>query len=209
MGLRPNILEIEDRPRSGIAEGASCDLLLMALPEGRGLEIWREIGGDQILAGLPVAILTVQNQRIARILDCTRGKNGLEEFAPEESEAQLRNLLRAVQALDIRNGPLETGAFLIDPLSYRVTHAGKETSLSVLEFRLLYFLSTRPHRFFTRDQIHAAIWHGSRSTHPRVVDVYVRRLRMKIEADPKHPVHIKTVRGMGYLFDSASRPQQQ
>ncbi len=185
--------------------GATCDLLLFVLPEGQGQEVWKEIQADQALNDLPVAILTVQTDKIAPILDSSKGTSCLKKLGHAESAAQLKKLLHVVQSSDLLPGMLKAGQFLIDPFSYHVIHAGKRISLSVLEFRLLYYLATRPNRFFTRNQLHAAIWRGSRSANPRVVDVYVRRLRLRIEADPGRPVHLKTLRGMGYLFDSASR----
>ena len=74
--------------------------------------------------------------------------------------------------------------------------------LSTLEFRLLYYLASRPNRVFTRDQLLDAVWGTDRFVTPRSVDVYVRRLREKIESDPENPVHLKTVRGAGYLFET-------
>jgi two-component system phosphate regulon response regulator PhoB len=74
--------------------------------------------------------------------------------------------------------------------------------LSTLEFRLLYYLAARPNRVFTRDQLLDAVWGTERFVTPRSVDVYVRRLREKIEADPENPAHLKTVRGAGYLFET-------
>ena len=205
MQQRPQTLATE-RPLGGaITVGASCDLLLLALPEGRGLEIWKEIRCNYALNDLSATILTVQNQEIVRILDCSKGDNCLKKLDQAESVTQLKSLPHVVQSSDIHNGPLETEEFVIDPISYRVTHAGKQSTLPVLEFRLLYYLAARPNRFFTRNQLHAEVWGDSRSANPRVVDVYIRRLRLRIEADPHHPVHLKTLRGMGYLFDSAPR----
>jgi two-component system phosphate regulon response regulator PhoB len=74
--------------------------------------------------------------------------------------------------------------------------------LSTLEFRLLYYLASRPNRVFTRDQLLDAVWGTDRFVTPRSVDVYVRRLREKVELDPQHPIHMKTVRGVGYLFET-------
>jgi two-component system phosphate regulon response regulator PhoB len=73
--------------------------------------------------------------------------------------------------------------------------------MSTLEFRLLYHLASRPNRVFSRDQLLDAVWGTDRFVTPRSVDVYIRRLREKIEPDPEHPVFLKTVRGAGYLFE--------
>jgi DNA-binding response OmpR family regulator len=186
-------------------EGATCDLLMFVLPEGQGLDVWKEIQCDQALSDLPVAILTVQSEEIVRILDCSKGNNYLKKLGRAESVPEVKNLLHGLQFSEMLNRQVEVAKLVIDPFSYRVTCEGKQTNLTVLEFRLLYYLATRPNRFFTRNQLYAAIWSGSRSINPRVVDVYIRRLRMKIEVEPENPVYLKTLRGMGYLFDSASR----
>src|SRR5208337_1051709 len=97
---------------------------------------------------------------------------------------------------------IEVGKLAIDPASYRVSQSGKPVPLSTLEFRLLYYLASRPNRVFTRDQLLDAVWGTDRFVTPRSVDVYVRRLREKIESDPENPLHLKTVRGAGYLFET-------
>src|SRR4029077_15607103 len=97
---------------------------------------------------------------------------------------------------------VEVGALRIDPAAYRVTRAGKAVPLSTLEFRLLYYLAARPNKVFSRDQLLDAVWGTERFVTPRSVDVYVRRLREKIEMDPQRPVFVKTIRGAGYLFET-------
>jgi DNA-binding response OmpR family regulator len=185
-------------------EDASCDLLLFALPGGQGLEVWKKICSEQALNDLPVAILTMQNQEMVRILDFAKDNSYLKQLGQAGSVAEIKNLLRGLKLSTSAKPPIEVAELVIDPFSHRVTREGRETTLSVLEFRLLYYLAIRPNRFFTRDHLYAAIWRGSRSINPRVVDVYIRRLRMKIEAEPDHPTYLKTLRGMGYLFDSTS-----
>ena len=96
---------------------------------------------------------------------------------------------------------LEVGTLLIDPAAYRVLRSGQPVTLSTLEFRLLYYLARRPNRVFSRDQLLDAVWGAERFVTPRSVDVYIRRLREKIEADAEQPEYLKTVRGAGYLFE--------
>jgi two-component system phosphate regulon response regulator PhoB len=96
------------------------------------------------------------------------------------------------------------GHLTIDPSSYRVQRNGEAIQLTALEFRLLYFLAARPNRVFTRDQLLDAVWGTERFVTPRSVDVYIRRLREKIEVDPVHPHYLKTMRGAGYLFETVA-----
>ena len=69
------------------------------------------------------------------------------------------------------------------------------------EFRLLQYLATHPGRVFTRDQILDAVWRDTSFVTPRSVDVYIRRLREKVERDPENPQYLKTLRGAGYRFE--------
>jgi len=72
------------------------------------------------------------------------------------------------------------------------------------EFRLLEYLARNAGKVFSRDELLDAVWRDTAFVTPRSVDVYVRRLREKIEKDPERPAHLKTVRGVGYRFDGVS-----
>jgi len=109
-----------------------------------------------------------------------------------------------VEPIGPEDRPLQVGNLHIDPGSYRVVRDGEPISLTALEFRLLYFLASKPNRVFTRDQLLDRVWGTERFVTPRSVDVYVRRLREKIEADPQNPTYLKTLRGAGYLFESGA-----
>ena len=125
-------------------------------------------------------------------------------FSPRELVARVKALLRRTEPVTEVERPIEIGKLQIDPSSYKVTRAGKPLTLSTLEFRLCYFLASRPNRVFSRDQLLDAVWGNDRFVTPRSVDVYVRRLREKIETDPEHPSYLKTVRGAGYMFESGN-----
>jgi len=75
--------------------------------------------------------------------------------------------------------------------------------MTTTEFRLLDYLARHPGRMFSRDHLLDAVWGDSRFVTPRSVDVYVRRIREKIEPDPENPRYLKTVRGAGYRFEVA------
>ncbi len=75
--------------------------------------------------------------------------------------------------------------------------------MTATEFRLLHFLASHPGKVFTRDQVLDAVWRETSFVTPRSVDVYMRRLREKIETRPEEPKYLKTVRGAGYKFEAA------
>jgi phosphate regulon transcriptional regulator PhoB len=181
-------------------------LLDLMLPKLSGLEICKEIRRDPALNRLPILMLTARGEEADRVVGLEIGADDYvtKPFSPRELVARVKALLRRAQPPDAVPRTIEAGALAIDPSSYRVTRSGKPVTLSTLEFRLLYHLASRPNRVFTRDQLLDAVWGSERFVTPRSVDVYVRRLREKIEADPQNPLHLKTVRGAGYLFETGS-----
>ena len=91
---------------------------------------------------------------------------------------------------------------MIDPSAHSVRVEGQPVELSALEFRLLHHLASHPGLVFSRDQLLDRVWGNDRSVTPRSVDVYVRRVREKIEAQPQNPVYVQTVHGVGYRFST-------
>ncbi|MBI3669046.1 MAG: response regulator transcription factor [Acidobacteria bacterium] len=182
------------------------DLLLLdlMLPKLSGLEICKEIRRDAALNRLPILMLTARGEEADRVVGLEMGADDYvtKPFSPRELVARVKALLRRAEPAGDTARPIEVGRLSIDPSAYRVTRGGKPVTLSTLEFRLLYYLASRPNKVFTRDQLLDAVWGTERFVTPRSVDVYIRRLREKIEADPERPAHLKTVRGAGYLFET-------
>jgi two-component system, OmpR family, alkaline phosphatase synthesis response regulator PhoP len=180
-------------------------ILDLMLPKMPGLEVCKEIRRDPALNRLPILMLTARGEEADRVIGLEMGADDYvtKPFSPRELAARVKALLRRSEPVGEVERAIEVGRLLIDPSSYRVTRAGKPLTLSTLEFRLIYYLAARPNRVFTRDQLLDAVWGTDRFVTPRSVDVYIRRLREKIENDPENPVHLKTVRGAGYLFESA------
>ena len=100
----------------------------------------------------------------------------------------------------------KVGEVEIDSGAMTLAVAGKPVTTTATEFRLLDCLARHPGRVFTRDQLLDAVWRDTQFVTPRSVDVYVRRLREKIEPDPENPRYLRTVRGAGYRFE-APRPE--
>jgi len=182
------------------------DLLLLdlMLPKLSGLEICKEIRRDTALNRLPIVMLTARGEEADRVVGLELGADDYvtKPFSPRELAARVKALLRRVEPAGATEKLIEVGPLRIDPASYRVTRAGKPVPLSTLEFRLLYYLASRPNKVFSRDQLLDAVWGTERFVTPRSVDVYVRRLREKIEADSQNPTYVKTVRGAGYMFET-------
>jgi two-component system, OmpR family, phosphate regulon response regulator PhoB len=186
-------------------------LLDLMLPNLSGLEICKEIRRDQALNRLPILMLTARGEEADRVIGLEMGADDYvtKPFSPRELVARIKALLRRAEPPGETVRLVQARGLQIDPSSYRVTRDSKPVTLSTLEFRLLYYLASRPNRVFTRDQLLDAVWGTERFVTPRSVDVYVRRLREKIEMDPDHPALLKTVRGAGYMFEGAAKSQEE
>jgi two-component system phosphate regulon response regulator PhoB len=125
-------------------------------------------------------------------------------FSPRELVARVKAVLRRCEVpaspAVIRAGELE-----IDALAMVLTVRGAVTTATATEFRLLHYLARHAGRVFTRDQILDAVWKDTAFVSPRSVDVYVRKLRSKIEIDPEQPRYLRTVRGAGYRFEAPKK----
>lgn len=182
------------------------DLLLLdlMLPSLSGLEICKEIRRESTLNRLPILMLTARGEETDRVVGLELGADDYvtKPFSPRELVARVKALLRRAAPASEVAKPIQVGQLRIDPTSYRVTRNDQIIPLSTLEFRLLYYMASHPDKVFSRDQLLDAVWGTERFVTPRSVDVYIRRLREKIETDPENPTYLKTVRGAGYLLES-------
>jgi two-component system phosphate regulon response regulator PhoB len=125
-------------------------------------------------------------------------------FSPRELVARVKAVLRRCEAPPsptvIKAGDLE-----IDALAMVLTVRGAVITATATEFRLLHYLARHAGRVFSRDQILDAVWKDTAFVSPRSVDVYVRKLRAKIEIDPEEPRYLRTVRGAGYRFEAPKK----
>ncbi|MBI3666889.1 MAG: response regulator transcription factor [Acidobacteria bacterium] len=187
------------------AEKSQPDLFILdiMLPDGDGLDLSRDIRGSPGLVAIPIIFLTAKAEEMDRVLGLELGADDYvtKPFSPRELVARVKAVLRrldqpALEAL------VSAGDLTIDPGAVKVMLRGQEIDLSATEYRLLEYLARRPGRAFSRDQLLQAVWQETRFVTPRSVDVYVRRIREKIEADPENPCYIVTVRGAGYRFEA-------
>src|SRR6478609_3471131 len=179
------------------------DLILLdiMLPDSDGLDICKGIRKDPELASTPVIFLTARASETDRIVGLEIGANDyvVKPFFVRELIARIK--------LQFRNQSppsrlIEAGGLELDVASRQVRLHGTPLSLTATEFRLLEFLMSRPGVVFSREQLLNSVWGQDRAITDRAVDVYVLRLRQKVEDDPAAPVLIHSVRGFGYTFES-------
>jgi len=178
------------------------DLILLdiMLPDSDGLDICKGIRKDADLATIPIIFLTARASETDRIVGLEIGANDyvVKPFFVRELIARIKLQFRN-QAPVAR--VLEAGGVELDRTSCQVRLHGTPVSLTATEFRLLEFLMSRPGVVFSRDQLLNAVWGQDRAITDRAVDVYVLRLRQKIEQDPADPKLIHSVRGFGYTLE--------
>jgi DNA-binding response OmpR family regulator len=178
------------------------DLIILdvMLPGLDGLDICKAIRSDSELGHLPVIFLTARASEPDRILGLELGANDyiVKPFSVRELIARVKVQLRG-QPLPSR--VLKSGTLEVDPVRCVVRLNGNPLSLTATEFRLLEFLMSRPGVVFSRDQLLDSVWGHDRVVTDRTVDVYILRLRQKLESDPTNPNYIRSVRGFGYSFD--------
>jgi len=212
--LRPEGFQVESvhDGNSGLARALSGEHALVVLdvmlPRLNGFDVLRKMRDS---SRIPVLLLTARGEEADRVVGLEMGADDYvtKPFSPRELVARVKALLRRAEPPGETPRVVETRGLMIDPSSYRVTHDSKPVTLSTLEFRLLYYLATRPNRVFTRDQLLDAVWGTERFVTPRSVDVYIRRLREKVESDADHPAFLKTVRGAGYMFESTAPSKEE
>lgn len=175
-------------------------LLDVMLPDSDGLDICKGIRNDPELSQVPVIFLTARASETDRIVGLELGANDyiVKPFFVREviARIKLQFRTRTVPPRVLKAGDLE-----LDRGSCQVRLAGEQLALTATEFRLLDFLMSRPAVVFSREQLLNAVWGQDRAITDRTVDVYVLRLRQKIERDPAAPRLIHSVRGFGYSFE--------
>ncbi len=177
-------------------------LLDIMLPGINGFDLCRQIRQHEQLAKTPVIFLSAKTQEPDRLQAFDVGGDGYitKPFSPRELIARVRNVLRAQPGAP-GHDVIQLGDLEIDIASMTVRVRGKTVLTTVREFRLLEYLARHRGRVFTRDQLLDAVWKEGSFVTPRSIDVFVRRLREKIELDPRHPRYLKTLRGIGYRFE--------
>jgi DNA-binding response OmpR family regulator len=174
-------------------------ILDIMLPDSDGLDICKGIRGNSDLAHIPVIFLTARASETDRIVGLELGANDyiVKPFFIRELIARIKIHFRGLQPA---NKLLKAGELELDRTRCQVRLEGRELALTATEFRLLEFLMSRPGVVFSREQLLDAVWGHDRAVTDRTVDVYVLRLRQKIEGD-SGTSFIRSVRGFGYSFN--------
>ena len=180
-------------------------VLDLMLPGEDGLSLTRALRAQ---SAIPILMLSARGEEMDRIIGLEVGADDYlaKPFGPRELLARLRALLRrshpaAAAPANARDTPLGFGPFVLDLPGRSLLREGQEVSLTSAEFDLLAAFLTRPNRVLSRDTLVDLLKGYDRDPFDRSIDNRVTRLRRKIEADATAPAYIRTVRGVGYLFN--------
>lgn len=180
-------------------------ILDLMLPGMDGFEVCRQLRRNERFLRTPVLILSARSEEADRVVGLELGADDYvtKPFSTREMIARVRALLRRNEpAIPSQQSKLQRGEVVIDPTAHSVNVGSRAVELSALEFRLLHYLASHAGMVFTRDQLLDRVWGNDRTVTPRSVDVYIRRIREKVELNPQQPVYIQTIHGVGYRFST-------
>ena len=201
---------LADTPRAALAAIAKQPphliLLDVNLPQIDGFAFFQKLRERGVET--PVIFVTAKGEVEDRVRGLKMGGDDYisKPFQPSELVARVEAVLRRCQEPNHAPRVVRAGKLKIDPVALEVTRPdGRSASLTPTEMRLLLDLAEHAGRPVNRERLLAHVWGDQYEGESNVVDVYIRRLRRKLERDPNHPVLVQAARGVGYLLaDSPS-----
>ena len=192
-----------------VARDKKPDLIVLdvMLPKLDGFEVCRILRREMTV---PILMLTAKASETDKVVGLELGADDYmtKPFSMREFLARIRAMLRRAEMMrtaassvqETAPSIIKVGDLEIDFARHKVSQSGTTIDLSPKEFDLLAFLIKNREQVFSRDQLLEKVWGYDYAGDTRTVDVHVRWLRQKIEADPANPIHLLTVRGIGYKF---------
>lgn len=179
-------------------------LLDIMLPKMTGLEVCQQI---REFSNVPIVMLTAKGDDMDKILGLEYGADDYitKPFNILEVKARIKAIMRRtgnVKPKEENSKMVESGDLRLDCESRRLFILGKEVNVTAKEFDLLELLVTNPNKVYSRENLLNLVWGYEYPGDVRTVDVHVRRLREKIEANPSEPKYVHTKWGVGYYYQS-------
>ena len=182
-------------------------VLDIMLPKLDGIEVCRRL---RTRSQVPIIMLTAKGDEVDKVAGLEMGADDYitKPFSVREFRSRVKAALRRGGMTGRGGGgdaPIQAGDLELDFERRATTVRGEPVKLTYVEFEILATLAGSPGRVFSREALLEGVWGDSTYRDPRTVDVHIRHLREKIEADPKQPEYLFTVRGVGYRFRDAER----
>jgi DNA-binding response OmpR family regulator len=183
-------------------------LLDLMLPGADGWDVCRHLRHRH--PGVPVIMLSARSAEAHRVLGLELGADDYlaKPFSMLELVARVRALLRRIDQMRVVPAPstdLGFGPFRLDTVRRELFREGKPLPLTLREFDLLHFLVRHAGQAFSRSELLARVWGAGFDGYEHTVNSHINRLRAKIEDDPREPMRIVTVWGVGYRFEEGAR----
>ncbi len=185
--------------RAFAEKGPDLIVLDLLLPKLSGIEVTKKI---RAVSTVPIIMLTAKAAETDRVVGLELGADDyvIKPFSPRELVARIRAVLRRIDGGAGTAERISIRDLDIDLKSREVTVNGRDIELTPTEFDLLSFLAHHPGQVFTRLQLLREVQGYTYDAFARTIDTHVKNLRRKIEPDPKVPLYILTVHGVGYRF---------
>jgi two-component system, OmpR family, alkaline phosphatase synthesis response regulator PhoP len=181
-----------------------CFILDVSMPEMSGIELLKKLRERGI--DTPALFLTAHDMLDDKVAGFEAGADDYlaKPFSPRELEYRIEALLRRGQTAKQDGGDeerMEIGDLVVDKRRHEVSRAGARIDLTPLEFQILELLASEPGRAWSRNDLLDRVWSTEYEGYQRNIDPHINRLRKKLEADPKNPHYVLTVRGVGYKLN--------
>jgi len=179
-------------------------LLDVMLPKISGIDVCRQL---RKYSQVPIIMVTAKGAEIDTVVGLEVGADDYvtKPYRMRELVARMRAVMRrqgvAVDGPTISEGAVSVGDVTLDPDEHRVLIGGVEVQMPLKEFELLHLLLINAGRVLSRDVLIDRVWGADYVGDTKTLDVHVKRLRGKVEADPANPTRITTIRGLGYKFE--------
>jgi DNA-binding response OmpR family regulator len=183
-------------------------LLDIMMPEMDGIEVCKELRKRSSTVG--IIILTAKTEEIDKVTGLLVGADDYvtKPFSPAELMARVDALYRRVEMVSAApeqpQSTITLGEFTLDVRSRTLTKNGNPIELTQVEFQIMEYFFNNPGAALSRTDILQQVWGSSYFGEDKIVDVNIRRLRMKVEDEPSNPKHIITVWGLGYKWDAGN-----
>jgi two-component system response regulator RegX3 len=182
-------------------------LLDLMLPFVSGLDVCREI---RLKSQVPIIMVTAKTSEVDTVVGLEVGADDYvtKPYRLRELVARMRAVLRRFDgrpddATTVDSKPIVLGELSLDPQRHEVRMKGEIVMMPLKEFELLTLLMENAGRVLTRDTLIDRVWGSDYVGDTKTLDVHIKRIRSKIEDDPRNPTRIVTIRGLGYKFDQS------
>jgi two-component system alkaline phosphatase synthesis response regulator PhoP len=180
-----------------------CFILDVSMPEMTGVELLKKLRDRGVQT--PALFLTAHDRFEDKVAGFEAGADDYlaKPFSPRELEYRIAALLRRgqVSPTGTDEDRMEIGDLVVDRRRHEVSRAGAKIDLTPLEFQILDLLASDPGRAWSRNDLLDRVWSTEYEGYQRNIDPHINRLRKKLEADPKNPHYVLTVRGVGYKLN--------